>query len=78
MDFGKEFGDQVKLFPQKNLFCNPMIKGIPEIKPMKENRDYFKPSMKLEDSEESSFMIQSNPLNSEVALKSRRDLIRKS
>ena len=41
--FGKALGDQVKLFPQKNLFCNPMIKEIPAIKADETSRAHFKP-----------------------------------
>ena len=78
MDFGKRFSDQVKLFPQKNLFCNPMVREIPPIKPIESARALFRPRMKLDDDEKQSALIQTNPLSSEAALKSRKETIRRS
>ena len=65
VNFGQFLGDQVKLFPQKNLFCNPMVKEIPSIKPIEPTKTHLQPRMKLEAEKKQGSLIQINPLSSE-------------
>ena len=67
-----KLGNQVKMFANKNLFSNPMVKQLPPVKGLevKEKTIFNKgPTMKTEANDKRKSFIQANPLNSEHALR---------
>ena len=76
-----KLGNQVKMFANKNLFSNPMVKELPPVKGLEDkDKSIFKkgPTMKTEQNDKRKSFVQANPLNSGDALRIKKDLSRQS
>ena len=74
-----KLGNQVKIFANKNLFANPMVKQLPPVKALdKEEKSLFSkgPIMKTEKDEKRKSFVQANPLNSSDALRIKKSMSR--
>ena len=74
-DITKNLGHEAKMFANKNLFSNPMVKQLPPVKSSAEPVFGQKPAMKTESEpgKRKSF-VQTNPLNSTDALRVKKSM----
>ena len=78
-DISKNLGHEAKMFANKNLFSNPMVKQLPPVKSSDEPVFGQKPTMKRESEpgKRKSF-VQTNPLNSTDALRVQKSMSREN